>query len=66
VRTQEKGELHYLLKLMKITYDIGKKHHYSTLVVGMVQGFYDALISRGANPIDNEIVQIVGRTNLNK
>ncbi|ETT61027.1 hypothetical protein BSK66_31830 [Paenibacillus odorifer] len=55
-----------VLKLMDITYQIAKKHSYTTMVVGMVEGFYKALVRRGAYPIDYETVQIVGRTNLIK
>jgi hypothetical protein len=55
-----------VLKLMDITYQIAKKHHYTTVVVGMVEGFYNALVRRGAKPIDYETVQIIGSTNLKK
>ncbi|OAB29601.1 hypothetical protein [Paenibacillus macquariensis] len=55
-----------VLKLMDITYQIAEKHRYTTIVVGMVEGFYNALVRRGAYPLNYETVQIVGRTNLKK
>ncbi|MBY0012421.1 hypothetical protein [Paenibacillus typhae] len=55
-----------ILNLMDITYQIAVKHRYATLVVGMVEGFYNALVRRGAYPIDFETVQIVDRTNFKK
>ncbi|MHC2832609.1 hypothetical protein [Bacillus sp. F9_6S_D1_P_5] len=37
-----------VLRLMEITFLIGQKHGYDTVVVNMVDGFYRALRNRGA------------------